>query len=120
MVMTMPVNPGKLKHKIEIQRQVLGRNPETMKPEYNWSTFTKAWAEIMQPRDRYIIQASAAHQEKTVWFRIRHRKDIESGSMRVVYKGQPFKIEEVIPDLQNQELMTLQCVGWDHENSSSS
>ncbi|AJO16826.1 hypothetical protein CHCC14817_3984 [Bacillus paralicheniformis] len=40
--------------------------------------------------------------------------------MRVVYKGQPFKIEEVIPDLQNQELMTLQCVGWDHENSSSS
>ncbi|TWK89874.1 hypothetical protein CHCC20327_0342 [Bacillus licheniformis] len=40
--------------------------------------------------------------------------------MRVVYKGQPFKIEEVIPDLQNQELMTLQCVGWDHENSGSS
>ncbi|MFU1715623.1 phage head closure protein [Bacillus velezensis] len=112
----MGLNPGSFKNRIELQERKEKRHPETMKPIFEWTTVSKAWAEIMQPRDRWIIQAAAEHQESTVWFRIRYRKNIEAGTMRVLFKGQPFKIDQVIPDLQNKEVMTLQCVGWDHAN----
>ncbi|MCG3229214.1 phage head closure protein [Bacillus subtilis] len=112
----MGMNPGNLKHRIRIEKREPGQDPVTRKPKYVWALFAKSWAEIMQPKDRWIIQAAAEHQETTVWFRIRHREGIEAGEMRVVYKGQPYKIKEVIPDLQNKGLMTLQCEGWDNES----
>ncbi|WP_430489888.1 phage head closure protein [Bacillus amyloliquefaciens] len=118
MVRTLGINPGKLRNRISIEKRQSGQDPVTMKPKQTWAPFAKPWAEIMQPRDRWIIQAAAEHQQNTIWFRIRQRNGIEAGSMRVIFKGQPYKITEVIPDLQTQELMTLQCEGWDREDIS--
>ncbi|MBI0440912.1 phage head closure protein [Bacillus velezensis] len=113
----MGFDPGKLKNRIRIEKRITGQNEETMKPEHKWVSFAKPWAEIMQPRGRWIIQAAAEHQETTVWFRIRYRKGIEPG-MRVVFNDEEFKIEQTIPDLQDRTLLTLQCVGWDHADSN--
>ncbi|KMM55444.1 hypothetical protein ACH95_19110 [Bacillus glycinifermentans] len=114
----MGFDPGKLRHRISIEERIAGQNEKTMKPEFKWVLFARPWAELMQPRGRWIIQAAAEHQENTVWFRIRYREGVEPGVMRVVFKGKLYKIEQTIPDLQDQVLLTLQCVGWDDADLS--
>ncbi|MFK4461622.1 phage head closure protein [Bacillus safensis] len=117
----MAHNPGRRRHKIHIQHSVPGRNPETMKPVQEWVTHRMAWAEILQPKGNWVIQAAAQGQQNTVFFRIRHKETTDkTGTMRVLFAGKAYRIKSIMPDLQYKELMVIECVGWDHEDHSTS
>lgn len=102
------MNPGRLKHRIEIQEKKTVKDPVTKLPKETLVTIHECWAEIEQPTGRKFFEAAVAHLEYAVFFNIRYKEGIKPG-MVVSFKEKTYEIEQVKPDLQFKRWTTLQC-----------
>src|SRR5690554_3950961 len=94
---------GNLRHRIEIQRQVPGRN-EIGDPIVRWETFAKVWAEALDIKGREFWQAAQVQSEITSRVRIRYLPGIKA-SMRVLHEGRLLEIDHILdPDGRKREL----------------
>lgn len=104
----VPMNPGRLKHRIEIQEKKTIKDPVTKLPTETFVTVYSCWAEIEQPKGRKFFEAAVAHLEYAIFFNIRYKEGIKPG-MVVCLNEKKYEIEEVKQDLQYKRWTTLQC-----------
>jgi SPP1 family predicted phage head-tail adaptor len=102
------MNPGRLKHRIEIQEKKTIKDPVTKLPTETFVTVYSCWAEIEQPTGRRFFEAAVAHLEYAVFFHIRYCEGIKPG-MYVKFGDTTYLIEQVRPDLHRKRTTTLQC-----------
>lgn len=102
------MNPGKLRHRIQIKEKQIVRDPVTKLQKETLVTFHECWAEIEQPKGRKFFEAAVAHLEYAIFFNIRYKEGIKPG-MVVCLNEKTYEIEEVKQDLQYKRWTTLQC-----------
>lgn len=97
---------GNLRHRIEIQHQVHGED-EWGNHVFEWQTFAKVWAEVLDLKGREFWQAVSVASEVTVRVRIRYLPGLEA-SMRVLHEGRVLEIDHIIdPDGRKRTLQLL-------------
>lgn len=103
------MDPGKLKHRVEIQSYAETVNPDTGYRSRTWSKVAKVWAEVAPLSGRELIAAGAQQSELSTRVTIRYRSDITTG-MRLVHRGQHLDIKAILPDPDTGlEYLTLMC-----------
>lgn len=101
------VSAGKLRHWVELQKDVGAQDPETGEPIANWQTIAELWAEIVMSSAREFIAASAEQSKVNGRMTIRYREDIDA-SMRILYRGKYYDILGIMEDDDSMlEHMTL-------------
>lgn len=93
------MNPGKLRHKIAIERKTTIKDAEGISKE-SWVQFTAPWAAIIPLIGREKIQAAAISAEASIRVEIRYKAGI-TAEMRVNYGGRI--LELVAPPLDIEE-----------------
>jgi SPP1 family predicted phage head-tail adaptor len=89
------MNPGELRHRIEIEKSVLVDNPNN-EQEKQWTFFKKIWAKIdCVGNGRKQIQAGKESTSLNYEITIRFTKDIDN-SMRIKYGSKIFNIDHVV------------------------
>ncbi|EKT4528876.1 phage head closure protein [Pseudomonas putida] len=84
---------GDLRHRIEIQHEVVPRDPATGEfGEPEWQLFSKVWAQVSPLSARDLIAAQAGQSEATARVVIRHRKGVVP-TMRILHRGEIYSIE---------------------------
>lgn len=100
---------GKLRHLIDLQEKVTGRNPETGGISEEWQSVTTVWASIEPLSAREFIAAGATQASVTTRITIRFRDGV-TAQMRAVSRGKIYNIEGVLPDDKSgREYLTLPC-----------
>ena len=100
---------GKLRHRINLQKKVTGRNPETGGISEEWQSVTTVWASIEPLSAREFIAAGATQASITPRITIRYRDGV-TAQMRAVSRGKIYNIEGVLPDAKSgREYLTLPC-----------
>lgn len=102
---------GKLRHRIQLQLQVLGQDPETGASVLVWQDWPapgkKLFASIEPLSARDFIAAQAAQSEITARIVIRYRDGVLS-TMRALYRGKIYSIHAPLPDpVSGREYLTL-------------
>lgn len=106
------VAAGRLEQRVTLQQRVAGVNA-LGQASTSWANMVEVWAAVEPLRGREFFAAGQTQSEVTTRITIRYRQGVTS-AMRVVWRGQPYDIREVIePNGQRQtlELMCLQGVG---------
>lgn len=100
---------GKLRHRVDLQKKVTGRNPETGGSIEVWQSVTTVWASIEPLSAREFIAAGATQASVTTRITIRYRDGV-TAQMRAVSRGKIYNIEGVLPDDKSgREYLTLPC-----------
>jgi SPP1 family predicted phage head-tail adaptor len=100
---------GKLRHRVDLQKKVTGRNPETGGISEEWQPVTTVWASIEPLSAREFIAAGATQASVTTRITIRYREGV-TAQMRAVSRGKIYNIEGVLPDDKSgREYLTLPC-----------
>ena len=102
---------GKLRHRIQLQRQVQGQDPETGATVLVWQDWPapgkKLWASIEPLSARDFIAAQAGQSEITARIVIRQRDGVLP-TMRALHRGKVYAIHGVLPDPDSgREYLTL-------------
>lgn len=101
------MNPGELRHRIIIQKQITTQ--DTFGEQYEeWDNITTVWANINPISGREFFAAESVNSEITHKVRLRYREDIKP-DMRVSYKGRIFRVESVINEFEKDKLLQLMC-----------
>jgi SPP1 family predicted phage head-tail adaptor len=89
------MNPGELKHKIEIQYYVAAEN-EIYEQVKQWQTYKKVWAKIhCVGNGREQIKAGKQELSLDYEIIIRYTPGINT-SMRIIYKDKVYNIDHVV------------------------
>lgn len=100
---------GKLRHRVELQQSVTGRNPETGGVIDEWQPVATVWASIEPLSAREFIAAGATQASVTTRITIRYREGV-TARMRAIYRDKVYNIEGVLPDPRSgREYLTLPC-----------
>lgn len=96
---------GKLNKRVEIQSQAstydgAGQQVET------WSTFAKVWANIRHKSGAETIKSDAVASIVKASIRVRYKAGINAG-MRVIYQTSTYKIEAVLPHVDDNRYIDL-------------
>lgn len=94
----MALSPGKLRHVITFQKPIGGFDTFGA-PLEGWETVFKnvpASVEHLSARD--LIAASETHYKTTARIVVRYRKGLDP-TMRIIHRGEVYKINGLIPDL---------------------
>lgn len=101
------VASGKLRHKVQLQEQVIDQDPVTGEMVPSWHTVADVWAEIVPMSGREFLSSGAEQSEVRGRMVIRYREDVDA-SMRVLYRGKQYNIFAVLPDAESgREHLTL-------------
>lgn len=101
------MDAGKLRHLVQIQRKVPGRNPETGGVIETWVKLVDVWARIEPLSVREFMAAQAQQSKVTARMTIRYRPDIDH-TMRAVHRLKVYNIEGDLPDpVSGMEYLTL-------------
>ncbi|MEQ1977452.1 phage head closure protein [Xenorhabdus sp. SGI240] len=97
---------GRLRHRIEIQgvRSKQTDSGGVVKERYTVAT---VWAEVKFISGRELVASKAVLSESIVRFWVRYRPDI-STAMSIVFKGNTYAIQAVMPD-NKLTLLELLC-----------
>lgn len=93
----MPIEAGKLRHRIQIQRQIQQRDPETGAVNIKWSNHATVWAAVEPVSVREFISAQAKQSEIVARVVIRARDDLVP-QMRILFRGKVYNPEGWLPD----------------------
>ena len=93
----MPLYPGKLRHRISIERPGETQDPNTGEMIPGWEVVASVWAAKRPSSSREFKQSQAGQSEITGEFQIRYRDDIDA-TMRIVHNGKVYNIEGVLED----------------------
>lgn len=96
---------GRLRHRVTFQRAERVTLPSGQR-ENQWLPVAVTWAEVRPVSGRELITAGAEMSEITVRVWMRYRPDIHP-ACRMVYRGQVYDIQAVIPDVKFTRLELL-------------
>lgn len=100
---------GRLRHRVQLQRQVDGQSPSTGAQTVSWEPLADVWAEVAPLSVREFVAAKAVDSEVTLRVTIRHREDV-TDKCRVLFRGKILNIHGVLPDpVSGLEYLTLPC-----------
>ena len=105
----MPIEAGKLRHLVVIERKRSKQDPETGSRVDTWEALPPPliWAEIIESSVRDFIAASAEQSQVGGRIVIRYRNDVQAGQ-RVVYRGEQYQILGAMRDMESGlEYLTL-------------
>lgn len=105
------MHAGKLRHRVQFQRQVQGQDPVSGAVVQVWQDWPapgqKLWARIEPLSARDFIAAKAAQSEVTARIVVRYRAGIVA-TMRAMYRDKVYSIHGVLPDPDSgREYLTL-------------
>lgn len=104
----MSLAAGRLRHRVEIQRQVdtLNSSGENV---VEWETVDTVWASVEPLSAKEFIAAQQMGSQITTRITIRYRDDIVA-SMRLLHGAMVYNIAGVLPDPDSGlEYLTLPC-----------
>ena len=101
------MNPGNLRNRIIIQRQITTQDSFGEQQE-EWNEVDTVWASINPIAGREFFAAETVNSEITHKIRIRYRNDIKP-DMRVFYNGRAFRITTVINEFERNKMLQLMC-----------
>ncbi len=100
---------GRLRHRVQLQRQVYGQSPATGAQTVSWEPLADVWAEVAPLSAREFVAAKAIDSEVTLRVTIRHREGV-TDKCRVLFRGKILNIHGVLPDpVSGLEYLTLPC-----------
>lgn len=105
------LQPGKLKHRVQIQQPVYTQDVDTGAMNTVWSVVATVWAYIEPLSVRDYIASSAEQSEISTRITVRYRSDITE-DMRLYHDatGSYYDIRGVLPDKNTgYEYITLAC-----------
>lgn len=92
------LNAGKLRHRVQVQRQVEIRNQQNGAVSIAWENIDgPCWAEIAPLSAREFVQSAAVQSNVTARITMRWRDDL-TASMRIVHNGKVYNIAGVLAD----------------------
>ncbi len=101
------VAAGRLRHWVELQKDVGGQDPVTGEMVQNWETQASVYAEVVMSSAREFVAASAEQSEARGRITIRHRDDVDA-TWRVLYRGKYYAILGLMEDAESMyEHLTL-------------
>lgn len=99
------MNPGKFRHRIEIQELVKSTDADGY-PVEKWETKYLLWSNIKTVKGSETVSAASEVNVDTYRFIVRY-KDGLNAKMRVAYKGRTFDIEAILNDDELQKTQTI-------------
>ncbi|PHM46502.1 phage head closure protein [Xenorhabdus miraniensis] len=96
---------GRLRHRILLQHFVQITLPSGQRRQ-EWQDVATVWAEVRHISGRELLASGAALSETTVRVWLRYRPDVTS-AFRLVFRGQVYDIQAVIPDPKRIQLELL-------------
>lgn len=103
----MTLKAGRLRHRIELQRQHRSQDSTTGEITVTWQTQAKVWAAIEPLSVREFISSQSKQSEVTARIVIRYRPDIDA-SWRIVHRDKIYNIQGVLGDIDSGlEYITL-------------
>lgn len=107
----MALDAGRLRHRIELQRQVETQDSSTGAVTVVWQTFASLWCAIEPISGREFISAQSNMSECTVRLIIRHTAEVTAKQRaRHISTGKLYEILAVLADSNTGlEYMTLPC-----------
>ncbi|MEQ1964399.1 phage head closure protein [Xenorhabdus khoisanae] len=96
---------GRLRHRITLQSFTQIKLPSGQ-PMQEWQDVSTVWAEVKFISGRELLTAGAERAETTVRVWLRYRPDVTSAA-RLVFRGQVYDIQAVIPDPKLTQLELL-------------
>lgn len=101
------VAAGELRHKVELQANVIGQDPDTGEQISSWETVARPWAKIAPMSGREFLAAAAEQSEVRGRIVIRYRDEVDA-TMRVLFRGKYYAIHAALPDAESgKEHLTL-------------
>lgn len=105
----MSLDPGRLRHRIELQSQMQTRDDDGA-VAVEWRSEGFVWAAIEPLSAREFIAGQALSSEVDTRITIRYRPDVRA-DWRAVYRGKTYAIRGVLPDKSSGlEYLTLPAV----------
>jgi len=101
------MNPGKLNHRVTLQRQEITRDTAGQGKTV-WTTVATVWAAVLPLRGREFFESARINSEITVRFIIRYRADVKP-SWRVLHGGNGYDIVEIINPEDGKRELQLMC-----------
>ena len=100
------LNPGDLRHRLELQEQQAIVSPDGEHLGTQWVTVAKVWGKVQALSSKELVEAQAKHSEVVARITIRARHILPT--WRIVHRGTVYNIAGIEPD-QNSgiEWMTL-------------
>ncbi|MDE1484593.1 phage head closure protein [Xenorhabdus bovienii] len=96
---------GRLRNRITLQNFIQVNLPSGQRMQ-EWQDIATVWAEVKHISGRELLASGASLSEATVRIWLRYRSDVTSAS-RLVFKGQIYDIQAVIPDGKCTQLELL-------------
>ncbi|MDE9553729.1 phage head closure protein [Xenorhabdus bovienii] len=96
---------GRLRNRITLQNFIQVNLPSGQRMQ-EWQDIATVWAEVKHISGRELLASGAALSEAAVRIWLRYRSDVTSAS-RLVFKGQIYDIQAVIPDGKCTQLELL-------------
>lgn len=87
------MNPGELRHRIELQTCTSTQDADGFE-QIAWTTKRTVWAKAENLYGKEYWSAKAVQSEKTVKFIIRYTADINN-AMRILFRGTQFNIVDI-------------------------
>ena len=110
------MDPGKLRHRITIQRKEQTQNPNTGAMTTTWVTEATVWAALEPLSAREFVAAQAVQSNVSVRITVRHRPGI-TAAMRILHEGKVYGITGVLADKDSgREYLTLPCAELPHDS----
>lgn len=105
----MALESGKLRHRIQVQRKLESRDPESGDVIVRWVDFAKLWANVEPVSVREFLSSRATQSEIVARITVRYRDDLLP-TMRIQYRGKIYNPEGWLPDKESGlEYMTAPC-----------
>lgn len=94
------VAAGELRHKVRLQENVIGQDPDTGEQVSSWQTIAQPWAKIAPMSGREFLAAAAEQSEVRGRITIRYRGNVDA-TMRVVHRGMYYNILAALTDAES-------------------
>lgn len=101
------MDPGRLRHRITIQKQVTGRD-EYGNPVSGWEDHATVWAQASALSQKEYWAAAQVQAEKTMRFIIRYQPGLDP-TMRVLFRDQILDIRSIIDPTEQGRTLVLLC-----------
>lgn len=94
------VAAGELRHRVQLQENVIGQDPDTGEQISAWVTIAQPWAKIAPMSGREFLAAAAEQSEVRGRITIRYRGNVEA-TMRVLHRGMYYNILAALTDAES-------------------
>lgn len=91
------LDPGQLRHRLEIQRMQSIVDTEGQVTGEDWQTVGSAWGKVDPLSAKELLAAQAIQSEIVARVTMRYRTDIDH-SCRLLHRGQVFNIAGIVAD----------------------